>query len=1004
MTTNITSRILYVEDDPQVAELTMRWLRNKAPHIQLEIVTSARQALERLKQTEKAAHYDVILVGDHPPALNGIELFKEIRRASDSNIPVALVTEQGDEEAAMRALRLGVSGYLVKRSDYLYHLRGELESIYYRTKLNREQATLYQSDARNRATLGGGASSETEERFQRLVENLDSAFLIMEGIGETLPGRVLYVSRAYEKLWGLSCESLYRDARSWLKAVHPEDRERIERVWRARSAAQLDEVFRIVRPDGEVRWVHDRVLSVHNLQGGTYQLSRTLDDITKTRRMETALRHCEERVQLAQEAGRIGAWEWDVKTSAIRWSRETFSIMGLRPFSVRPNYHLWADRIHPDDFPTMTAKMGEAIEKKKGFQCEYRIVWPDETIRWIDGRAIPIYDEAGQCIRISGFIADVTDRKLAKEARIEYDDQFRRFVEHTPAAVAMFDREMRYVLASRRWLTDYKLGEQDLVSRSHYDVFPEIPQRWKEIHQRCLAGAVETSEEERFARLDGSVDWIRWEIRPWRAVSGEIGGIIMFTEVITERKLADQALQESQKRYQTIFENVYDAILLENFDDEIVEANKRACELLGYSREQLLTMKAYDLRSPGIQGSIKGVVAHELKKYENAPIESIALSRSGREIPIEITNTLVEDRGQPYVLTIVREITERKRAEVMRQEQIRSIREAETNQHNFDRILGRSPAIQETIHFAQKVAAGDVSPVLITGETGVGKGLIARAIHYASPRAAYAFVSIDCTSIPETLFESELFGYEQGAFTDARKQKRGRLELARGGTLFLDEISEISLNLQSKLLQVIQEGIYTRIGGREEIALNARILVATNRDLRDEVAAGRFRADLFQRLYVVQLDIPPLRERRSDILVLAESFTAVYNKKYGKQISRIAPQAADLLTRYSWPGNVRELEHAIERAVFFEEGDEIRPQYLRINLDPVPQPGEPENTELHDPERPIQSVQGQSGETLEQMSALIIKQTVKQYDGNISKAARALGVSRSRIYRLLREN
>jgi two-component system, NtrC family, response regulator HydG len=205
-------------------------------------------------------------------------------------------------------------------------------------------------------------------------------------------------------------------------------------------------------------------------------------------------------------------------------------------------------------------------------------------------------------------------------------------------------------------------------------------------------------------------------------------------------------------------------------------------------------------------------------------------------------------------------------------------------------------------------------------------------------------------------------------------------------------------------LQVLQEGTFRRLGGREEVALNARVIAATNRDLRAEVAAGRFRADLYQRLYVVQLDLPPLREREGDLKFLTEHFITIYNKKYGKQVRGVTAQAAEMLERYGWPGNVRELEHAIERAVFFEESDEIGPQHLRIDLDgiaPLFPPATMASAQTNTTPPFIQAPATNS--TLDQIRTTIIKQTVEQCGGNITKAARQLGISRSRIYRLLRE-
>ncbi len=728
-----------------------------------------------------------------------------------------------------------------------------------------------------------------------------------------------------------------------------------------------------------------------------------VNDITERKLAEQALRESEERFHSAFDHARIGMALVATDGRFLQVNRSVCELFGYSEQELLATD--FQSLTHPDDLDSNLEYSRRILAgEMHAFQMEKRYIHQRGHTVWAFLSVSLLRDGEGQPLYFISQIQDITERKRAEEALKESEDQVRLFAEHTPAAVAMFDRQMRYILTSRRWLKDYNLGEQNIIGRSHYEVFPEIPERWKEIHQRCLAGAVETCEEDYFIRPDGTTDWLQWEVRPWYSASAGIGGIIMFTEVLTERKRAEQARRESEKRYRTLFEKANDAILLETENDEILEVNQRACELFGYSREELLAMKVPDLQAPEARGRVGNVIKSELKKFQDTPFERLNLHRSGRRIPVEVTNTVVEDQGRTMVLSVVRNVTERKQLDRQRQEQINSIAESETQQYNFDRIMGRSGAIRETISAAQKVAAGDVSPVLITGETGTGKGMVARAIHYASRRAPFAFVTIDCTAIPETLFESELFGYEQGAFTDAKKSKRGHLELAKGGTLFLDEISEIPLTLQAKLLQILQEGIFHRVGGRGEIALNARVLAATNRDLRAEVAAGRFRSDLYQRLFVVQIDMPPLCEREDDILFLAEHFITVYNKKYGKSIRRIAPRAAEILRRYPWPGNVRELEHAIERAVFFEEGNEIRQQHLRIDLDAVvPAQQVAAVATPSDRSHFTNSVPKVTG-TLGEMSTTIIKQTVEQCGGNISKAARTLGISRSRIYRVLEED
>ncbi|HEX6789784.1 MAG TPA: sigma-54 dependent transcriptional regulator [Candidatus Krumholzibacteria bacterium] len=246
----------------------------------------------------------------------------------------------------------------------------------------------------------------------------------------------------------------------------------------------------------------------------------------------------------------------------------------------------------------------------------------------------------------------------------------------------------------------------------------------------------------------------------------------------------------------------------------------------------------------------------------------------------------------------------------------------------FDYILGESPSMKKVIDVVQQVAKSDTTTVLIEGESGVGKEMIARLIHQYSNRATKPFMDINCASLPETLLESELFGYEKGAFTDAKGQKQGLLELANRGTLFLDEIGEMSLTIQVKLLRVLERMEFRRLGGTQDINVSVRVVSATNRDLQKEVEEGRFRADLFYRLKVVPMYIPPLRERKEDLLKFVNYFVNMFNTKFSKNFTTIADDARQLLLTYPWPGNIRELKNVIERVVLLETGPVLRRDML----------------------------------------------------------------------------
>jgi len=316
----------------------------------------------------------------------------------------------------------------------------------------------------------------------------------------------------------------------------------------------------------------------------------------------------------------------------------------------------------------------------------------------------------------------------------------------------------------------------------------------------------------------------------------------------------------------------------------------------------------------------------------------------------------------------------------------------------FDQIIGQSPAMQQTIKLARRVAGSELSCVLLQGESGVGKDCLAKAIHYSSARAAAPFVAINCAALPSNLIESELFGYEKGAFTDAKARKEGLLEQADGGTILLDEISELDINLQAKLLRVLEEGMFRRVGGLRDVSFTARIIAASNRNLKKETEDGRFRLDLYFRLAVVQIDIAPLRERSDDVLLLAEYWLTTFGQRLGREnIIGLSPEVSRAFRVYDWPGNVRELRNVIERAVVLEDGEVISPKCLplEILLTTELKAARSERASTEAPEYLFRLPA--DGISLEELETSLMKQALAQANGNQTRAAKLLGLSRDQF-------
>ena len=394
-----------------------------------------------------------------------------------------------------------------------------------------------------------------------------------------------------------------------------------------------------------------------------------------------------------------------------------------------------------------------------------------------------------------------------------------------------------------------------------------------------------------------------------------------------------------------------------------------------------------------------------LRQIKSQQPEAVVIMITGN---VMVDNTISALRGgaydfigKPINLEELR-VTIRNGIEARRlRREVELVKKERAREFNFAQIVGDSPAMKKMLGLAAKVAESEVSSVLLQGESGTGKDLVAKAIHYGSTRAESPFIAINCAALPATLIESELFGYEKGAFTDAKSRKEGLFEQAEGGTLLLDEIGELELALQAKLLRVLEEGAFRRVGGLKDIPLDVRVIAASNRDLKSESEAGRFRLDLYYRLSIIQIDIPPLRERGDDVLQLAEHYITSLGSRLRrrKKITGLSSEVSGIFRRYDWPGNVRELRNVIERALILEDSDVITAEFLPGGLTGVAG-GEGAGSTVGK-STTAQFTLPSGGIALDEVEMSLVQQAIERSDGNQTRAAELLRISRDQLrYRL----
>jgi formate hydrogenlyase transcriptional activator len=476
-------------------------------------------------------------------------------------------------------------------------------------------------------------------------------------------------------------------------------------------------------------------------------------------------------------------------------------------------------------------------------------------------------------------------------------------------------------------------------------------------------------------RKDGARFWANVITMALRDENGELQGFARVVRDFSERHEKDEKLRRSRTRVRPVPSESTIAGIVSGEFDHVPEANDAFLEMVGYSREDLLAGRLHwpDLTPP--EYAPLDDLAHEegLRCGACTPFEKELIRKDGTRVPVLVATAVLKLSPFRWI-TFVQDLRERDRLESVEHDDV------EPKQQHFEEIVGASAALRRVQRLVEVVAPTDAN-VLILGETGTGKELVARAIHRMSPRKNLPFVTLNCAAIPTGLLESELFGYERGAFTGALAQKIGRFEMAHQGTLFLDEVGDIPLDLQPKLLRALQEKAFERLGGTKTIAIDVRLVAATNRNLTQMMGDKLFRSDLYYRLKVFPITTPPLRDHPEDIPILARHFTKKYSQKMGRQIDTIPSETMRALVSWQWPGNVRELENFIERSVILSTGASLRAPLAEIR---------PAAAELA------------GGGTLERVERDHIIRMLRESGGVVTTAATRLGLHRTTLNAMMR--
>jgi len=795
-----------------------------------------------------------------------------------------------------------------------------------------------------------GSSIDIEDRkraevqlSQSTLELQRSEFYLAEGqrlahLGSWAfnPAGFDYWSPELFRMHGLDPDRKPPTVQEYLDLVHPQDRESMVSLIEGLSVkgSPFDAIKRIVRPNGEVRYI--RCVGVVENESLKKYVGSAID-VTEQELLTQELRRREAYLAEAQRLSLTGSFGWKPDSGEIVWSDETYRIFEYDR-AEKPTLDMVFQRMHPHD-RARAQQVIEGVSRSTDFEHEYRLVMPGGAIKHIHVRAHALSDSSSN-IEVVGAVTDITKRKTA-------EDKIRRVVEAGILGIYIANVEGEIVEANQAFLQMLQYDRQDLDSgRLRWTDLS--PAEWRERDERALTEALATGAmqpyEKEFFRKDGS----RAPVLLGAALFEGRSDGVAFVLDLSEQKRAEEKIRKQEMEFRQILDLAPQLVAVYGPNRERLYANRVMLDYLGFSLEEwrrrfkfgeALYPDDWERATSQFDGSVSSGAGFELEVR-------LRKGDGGYRWFLARCNPMCDDNGQimRWYLACT-DIEDRKRAEQKLQQENVALREEIDKASMFEEIVGTSRSLKAVLSRIAKVAPTD-STVLITGETGTGKELIARAVHKRSQRSARPFVSVNCAALPPTLVSSELFGHEKGAFTGATQRRLGRFEMADRGTIFLDEVGELLPDTQAALLRVLQEREFERVGGGQPVHVDVRVIAATNRDLNAAVANGTFRQDLLYRLNVFPIEMPPLRERKDDILILVEYFVQRYANRAGRNIRSIDQKTLDLLQSYDWPGNIRELQNVIERSIILSSTDvfsvdelwlskRISPQASRVETSPA---------------------------------------------------------------------